>query len=346
MSYFHRATAQTRTRFWINNVTREQAQLALDNGATGCTQNPSFSYKMLVHPTEGAYARETLKNILKEEPSDAEAIVKLQRELVGRVSKLFLPLYEQTGGQLGYVSIQGDPFDESYENIMEKARYNREAGPNIMIKIPATDHGIEAIEQCVREGIPLNCTEVMSIQQAIDVMDAYDRGAKDNKHPPVVYISHIAGIFDQYLAGVAKKENIDISPDALWHAGKLVAQKVRAYMDARNTPIKLINGGARGLQHFTEWVGGDVSNTINWTGTADKLIEQDLPVVSRFDAPVPPYVLDELCNKLPDFETAYFTGRLKPEEYEPFGPVELFCSGFRRDWRGALQIAAELRKEL
>ena len=41
-----------------------------------------------------------LKNILKEEPSDAEAIVKLQRELVGRVSKLFLPLYEQTGGQL------------------------------------------------------------------------------------------------------------------------------------------------------------------------------------------------------------------------------------------------------
>lgn len=346
MSYFHRVTAQTRTRFWINNVTREQAQLALDNAATGCTQNPSFSYKMLVHPTEGAYARETLKNILREEPSDAEAIVKLQRELVGRVAKLFLPLYEQTGGQLGFVSIQGDPFDESYENIMAKARYNREAGPNIMIKIPATDHGIEAIEQCVREGIPLNCTEVMSIQQAIDVMDAFDRGAKDNKNPPVVYISHIAGIFDQYLAKTAKEQNIDVSPDALWYAGKIVAQKVRAYMDDRNSPVKLINGGARGLQHFTEWVGGDVANTINWTGTADKLIEADPPVVRRFDAPVPPAILDELCNKLPDFEKAYFTGRLKPEEYEPYGPVELFCSSFRRDWGGALKIAAELRAEL
>lgn len=346
MSYFHRVTAQTRTRFWINNVTREQATLALENGATGCTQNPSFSYKMLVHPTEGAYARETLKNILKEEPSDAEAIVKLQRELVGRVAKLFLPLYEQSGGQLGYVSIQGDPFDESYENIMEKARYNREAGPNIMIKIPATDHGIQAIEQCVREGIPLNCTEVMSIQQAIDVMDAYDRAAKENKNPPVVYISHIAGIFDQYLAKTAKEQNIDVSSDALWYAGKIVAQKVRAYMDDRDTPVKLINGGARGLQHFTEWVGGDVSNTINWTGTADKLIEADLPVVRRFDEPVPPAILDELCNKLPDFEKAYFTGRLKPEEYEPYGPVELFCSSFRRDWSGALKIAAELRAEL
>ena len=345
MSYFHRVTSQTRTRFWINNVTREQARLALENGATGCTQNPSFSYKMLVHPTEGAYAKDLVRRILKDEPNDSEVLVKLQRKLVGEVAKQFIPLYEQTGGQLGYVSIQGDPFDESYENIMEKARFNRQAGPNIMIKIPATDHGIEAIEQCVREGIPLNCTEVMSIQQAIDVMDAYDRGARDNKNPPVVYISHIAGIFDQYLAGVAKEQGIDISPDALWYAGKICAQKVRAYMDDRNTPVKLINGGARGLQHFTEWVGGDVSNTINWTGTADKLIELDPPVVHRFDAPVPPVVLDELCNKLPDFEKAYFTGRLKPEEYEPFGPVELFCSSFRRDWRGALDIIAELRKE-
>lgn len=344
MRYFHRVAAQTQTRFWINNVTREQAALALDNGATGCTQNPSYTYKMLVHPQEGAYAKEALAGIVAKESDDTMALVALQRQLVGEVAKQFMPLYERSGGRLGYVSIQGDPFDESYENIMDKARYNREAGPNIMIKIPATDHGIQAIEQCVREGIPLNCTEVMSIQQAIDVMDAYDRAAAGMEKPPVVYISHIAGIFDEYLAKTAKEQGIDISPDCLWYAGKAVAQKVRAYMDDRDTPIKLINGGARGLQHFTEWVGGDVSNTINWVGTADKLLEQDPPVVSRFDAPVPAYVLDELVNKLPDFEKAFFTGRLRPEEYEPYGPVELFCSSFRRDWKGALEIVASLRK--
>ena len=346
MSYFHRVVAQTRTRFWINNVTREQALLALEHGATGCTQNPSFSYKMLVHPQEGEYARRTLREILAQEPDDSEAMVKLQRALVGEVAKLFLPLYKQTGGQLGYVSIQGDPFDESYENILEKARFNREAGSNVMIKIPVTDHGLEAIEQCVREGIPLNCTEVMSVQQAVDVLDAYDRGAKGNDHPPVVYISHIAGIFDQYLSGLVKAQGVAISSDALWHAGKLVAQKIRAYMDERHTPVRLINGGARGLHHFTEWVGGNVSNTINWTGTADKLIEQNLPVVRRFDEPIPHAVLDELVNKLPDFERAYFTGRLTPEAYESFGPVELFCSGFRRDWSGALKIIAEEREAL
>lgn len=346
MSYFHRVAAKTQTRFWINNVTREEAALALEHGATGCTQNPSYTYKMLVHPTESVYAKAALKEIVANEPDDTEALVALQRQLVGEVAKQFMPLYEKSYGKLGYVSIQGDPFDESYENIMEKARYNREAGPNIMIKIPATDHGIQAIEQCIRENIPLNCTEVMSLQQVVDVLDAYDRAADGNPNPPVVYISHIAGIFDQYLSGYAREHEVDISSDTLWYAGKAIAQKIREYMDDRDTPVKLINGGARGLQHFTEWVGGDVSNTINWRGTADRLLEQNAPVVSRFHAQIPAAVLDELVNKLPDFEKAFFSGRLSPEEYESFGPVELFCSSFRRDWKEALSMVADVRKSL
>ena len=344
MDYFKRVSAQTPTRFWINNVTRAEAQMAIDNGAVGCTQNPSFAYKMLVHPLDADHAKGVLAKIVAEEPDDTMVEVKLQRELVGEVAKIWLPLFEASKGQQGYVSIQGDPFDESFETIMRLARFNREAGPNVMIKIPATDHGIEAIEQCIREGIPVNCTEVMSLQQCIDVMDAYDRAVEGMENPPMVYISHIAGIFDQYLAGVVKSQNIDISSDVLWYAGKAVAQKVVEYMHDRKTGVKLINGGARGLQHFTEWVGCDVANTINWRGTADKLLELDGPVVSRFDAKIPAYVIDELCNKLPDFEKAYFTGRLTPAEYEPFGPVELFCSSFRRDWKAVLDMSAEMRK--
>ena len=226
---------------------------------------------------------------------------------------------------------------------MKLAHYNREAGPNIMIKIPATADGIRAIEQCIRENIPVNCTEVFAMQQVIDVLDAYDRATEGNPHPPVVYISLISGIFDEYLTKYANANNVDISSDIIWHASKICAQKVREYMDKRGTAVKLINGGARGLQHFTEWVGCDVANTINWIGTADKLVEQDGPVVCRFNAPIPAYVLDELCNKLPDFEKAYFTGRLSPEEYEPLGPVELFGASFRRDWKAALGMIAEAR---
>lgn len=343
MSYFHRVTEQTKTRFWINNVTQEEAHMALENGAVGCTQNPSYTYKMLVHPKNKEHAIGLMRELVKEIEDDTAVEIAMQRQLVGEVAKQFLPLYEASNGRQGYVSIQGDPYDESCGNIVEKAHFNREAGPNIMIKIPATDQGIVAIEQCIRENIPLNCTEVFAMQQVIDILDAYDRATEGNSNPPVVYISHIAGIFDQYLAQYAKANNVDISSDTLWYAGKAMAQKIREYMDKRGTAVKLINGGARGLQHFTEWVGCDVANTINWIGTADKLLEQDGPVVCRFNAPIPAYIIDELCNKLPDFEKAYFTGRLKPEEYEPFGPVELFCSGFRRDWKAALNMIAEAR---
>ena len=299
---------------------------------------------MLVHPLDAEHAKEVMAKIVAEEADDTMVEVKLQRELVREVAEIWLPIYEASNGRDGYVSIQGDPFDESYETIMRLARFNREAGPNVMIKIPATKHGIEAIEQCIRENIPVNCTEVFAMQQVIDVLDAYDRATTGNPNPPAVYISHIAGIFDQYLAAYAKNNNIDISSDVLWYAGKAVAQKVREYMDDRGTAVKLINGGARGLQHFTEWVGCDVANTINWIGTADKLLEQDGPVVSRFDAKIPAFVLDELVTKLPDFENAFFTGKLTPEQYEPYGPVELFCSSFRRDWKAALEMIAEMRK--
>ena len=38
--YFHRVNEQTPTRFWINNVTRKEAHMAIEAGACGCTQNP------------------------------------------------------------------------------------------------------------------------------------------------------------------------------------------------------------------------------------------------------------------------------------------------------------------
>ena len=64
--YFKRVAAMTPTQFWINNVTEEEARMAIEAGAVGCTQNPSFAYKMLVHPTKSEEARKVLRQILKE----------------------------------------------------------------------------------------------------------------------------------------------------------------------------------------------------------------------------------------------------------------------------------------
>lgn len=73
------------------------------------------------------------------------------------------------------------------------------------------------------------------------------------------------------------------------------------------------------------------------------MIAQDPPVISRFFNPVPETVLDELMEKLPDFKRGYLSNGLTVEEYEEFGPVELFRSSFVKAWQSALDMIKERR---
>ena len=345
-SYFHRVSAQTATRFWINNVTREEADMAIEAGAVGCTQNPSYVWKMLSHETESAYATDILKDILKGTKDANEAQAALQRTLVGNVAKHFLPMYEETHGAWGYVSIQGNPFMETTEDIIRFAEYNREAGPNIMAKIPVTEDGLKAIEYCASKRIPINATEVMAVRQALDVCEVYEKATKGMKDPAPIYFSHITGIYDEYLQNYVKENHVDISPDTLWQAGIAAAKKVYQIVNDKRYPVGFIGGGARGLHHFTEMVGAKACITINWKGAAEDLLKQNPPVVQRFFMPVPTAVLDELYEKLPDFRRGYDVHGITPPEYEQFGPVVLFRSSFEDAWTKANAYIKEQIEQL
>ncbi|RPJ51411.1 MAG: hypothetical protein EHJ95_05445 [Methanobacteriota archaeon] len=90
-------------------------------------------------------------------------------------------------------------------------------------------------------------------------------------------------------------------------------------------------------------VGAKACITINWEGAADKLIEQNLPVVYRIFNPVPQKVLDELMEKLPDFKRGYLEDGLEQEEYDEFGPVKLFRSSFVKSWNRVMEVIRERR---
>jgi transaldolase len=321
--------------------------LAIGAGACGCTQNPSFPYKMLTckDEAERAYVFSLLDPILEAEKDDNEAQIKLQHALVRNIARAFFPIYEASGGEMGFVSIQGDPFREDADTIIRYALQNC-SEPNIMAKIPATEDGLEALKVLAKKGIPINATEVMSVRQAVDVADAYIEATQGMKHRPVIFYSHIAGIFDEYLQNYVKRHAIDISPDALWQAGVSAAKKTYQVVNDKNAGIGFISGGARGLHHFTEMVGADAVVTINWKGTAEDLIEQNPAVVQRFLQPAPHSVIEELCEKLPDFRKSYFCFEIEPHEYEEFGPVVLFRSMFEDAWRKTNQIIADRRKAI
>lgn len=341
--YFHRVSAQTPTRFWINNVTRQEAVLAIEAGACGCTQNPSFPHKMLINLAEKEYVYDVLDRILASEADDNEAQIKLQRELVGNIARAFMPLYKESQGRQGYVSIQGDPFKEDVDTIIKYARYNHEISPNIMAKIPVTEDGLKAIEVLAAEGMPINATEVMSVRQAMDVCEVYEKATRGMSVRPIIYYSHISGILDEYLQNEVRRQNIDVSPDALWQAGIAAAKKSYQLIKEKNYTVGFIGGGARGLHHFTEMVGADAVVTINWKGTAEDLLLQNPPVVQRFLQPTPLSVIDELCEKIEAFRKCYFLNAIQPHEYEEFGPVVLFRQSFENSWHAALKIIAQRR---
>lgn len=335
-NYFKRVHAQTATRFWINNVTCNEAQLAIDTGAVGCTQNPAYTWKMICNKDEKKYIDNIIAKNISEENDDNTALIKLQRELIGDVAKVFKPMYDASHGKRGFVSIQGDPFREDTKSIVEFAHFNRQAGENIMVKIPVVEPGLKAIETLIKERVPINATECMAVRQVIDVCELYEVTTKNMSNPAPLYYSVITGIFDEHLKNVVKRDNIDISSDVLWQGGLAVAKKAYEIVKQRGYDCHYIGGGARGLHHFTEMVGADSAITINWSGTADKLLELDPPVVSRFFNPVTHEVIDILTEKIQDFKRAYYINEINSSEYDEFGPVVLFRQQFENAWKSAL----------
>lgn len=339
--YFKRLQRETPTRLWINNPTLEEADLAIAAGAISCTTNPSYCARVIkMEPDRAARA---VRAAIQESPDDQRAADLAQQRMVKEIMEKFLDLYDRAPGRQGLVSIQGNPhLDEDPGQIIDEALRFRRISPNFITKIPCTAAGLKAFEQLIPEDMPIIATEVFAMAQAIEVCELYERVSQHcGKHPPF-YVTHISGIFDECLAKTAEREGIRVSAQALAQAGCILAKRQYAMMRERGYDITLMGGGARGTHHFTEMVGGALHVTINWS-TADEIIKADPPIVSRIDAIPDPSVIDELCDKLPDFRKAYRDNGMTVEEFGDFAPLQYFRNMFVKGWDTLAENVGEQR---
>jgi transaldolase len=348
--YFQQVSMQTPTRLWINNPSGPEMEQAIAAGAINCTTNPAYCSKLL--DGEPAYLRDLIDRVIQEtrdhplattgDYCDAAA-ARVYQLASQRVMERFRPLFESSNGRIGYVTVQDDPrADEDADSVIRAARQNRTLGRNFMAKIPVIAAGLKAIEACVAEDIPICATEVFSIAQAISVCELYEQAVKKTGKRPPFYVTHITGIFDEYMGKVAQRDGIRIAPEVLAQAGCAVGRKEYRLLKERGYQTTLLGGGARGTRHFTEFVGGDIHITINWS-TAQELIEVDGPVVNRMDVETPQAVIDELTEKFDDFRLAYDEGALPVEQYADYGPVQLFRNAFLKGWYLLLAEVASRR---
>jgi transaldolase/glucose-6-phosphate isomerase len=180
-------------------------------------------------------------------------------EDISRACDLFLPLYEQSIHDDGYVSIEVSPahaFDTLETHKQAKELWERVHRNNLMIKIPATREGLPAIRRSIAEGINVNITLIFSIDRYKEVMDAFLDGLEDRLAVglPIDGIDSVASFFisrmdtkiDGYLEklGSAKPGYKDLFGKAAIANAKLAYQEFLAVFNSPRFE-KLRKKGAR-----------------------------------------------------------------------------------------------------
>lgn len=326
MSYLERVQSETKTKYWVNNPTLAECDAAIKQGAYACTTNPAYCAKLF--QTDPQYMGEIVTGIIKNERNVSMAAEKVYQEASKKLMDRFLPVYERSGGKAGFVTIQEDPRrEEDFEYILEASLRSAKLGSNYMAKIPVTEHGLPVISEMVKHNIPICATEVFSLAQATKVYEVYQESVQKYGNKPPLYITHITGIMDQYFKELVSKEAIKISKEALEMAGTVIALREYQMFQERGYEAILLGGGARGLQHFTNFVGGDLHITINWS-TALELNEKFSTVEPLIDKRIPDAIIDELLENLPNFRRAYEFDGMEVEEFADYGPVMLFRTQF------------------
>lgn len=174
----------------------EFERLIREEGLRGATTNPVIFEKALA---DGSYDAE-IARLSGEGASDEEIYKTLAVRAVQQVCDVFEDVWRRTAGQDGFVSIEVSPllaYDAQATIREAKELYSRVARKNVMIKIPATAEGLEAIEAVLGEGIPVNVTLIFAVSRYREVMDAYFSGLEhrsDAGHS-IAQIASVASFF-------------------------------------------------------------------------------------------------------------------------------------------------------
>ena len=113
-----------------------------------------------------------------------EAVIEITTHDVASGCDAFRPVYDATGGVDGRVSIEVEPAvaHDTAGTIEEgKLLWAKVDRPNVMIKVPATQEGLEAITELTALGISVNVTLIFSLERHREVINAYLAGLEKAK---------------------------------------------------------------------------------------------------------------------------------------------------------------------
>lgn len=188
---------------WMDNLTRnliqsgELKQLLETRGLRGITSNPAIFEKAIAG---NAVYDADIEAGIRAGKSVLEIYESLVFEDIRNACDIFRPIYEESKGLDGYISIEVPPTiaNDTESTIAEARRYYQAIQrENLMIKIPGTKEGLPAVEQVIGEGISVNVTLLFSVESYVETAWAYIRGleARAAKGEDISKISSVASFF-------------------------------------------------------------------------------------------------------------------------------------------------------
>jgi transaldolase len=275
---------------WVDELSREDIQNGglqqmIEDGIVGMTSNPAIFQKAIANSD---LYDDQLQELARREEDPKEIFWEVARTDIQAACDIFMPVYERTGGEDGFISLEVQP-DIAYDTqatIQEAMRLHQLVDrPNLFVKIPATLQGIVAIEEMISRGKSINVTLIFSLERYREVARAYIRGIKrlvEGGGDPSG-VRSVASFFVSRIDTEADKQLEELGADDL--KGKLaIANAKLAYQI-----YKQVFGGSR--WRFLEERGANRQRLL-WASTSTK--DPDYPDVLYPENLVGPETVDTM----------------------------------------------------
>jgi len=224
---------------WLDYIRRDLLttgkldQMIADEAITGITSNPSIFEKAIGGSSD---YDEALNALIRADgkKSAGQLFETLAVEDIQAACDKLRPVYDSTNGLDGYVSIEVSPHlvHDTAGTIAEAHRLHDEVNrPNVYVKIPGTDEGLPAIEQCLTEGISINITLIFSLDYYEKVANAYLNALEKRvaRGEPVDKLASVASFF---------VSRVDTLVD------KLLEEKIKTASGAEKEHLESLRGKA------------------------------------------------------------------------------------------------------
>jgi transaldolase len=169
-----------------------------ERGVVGVTSNPTIFQSAIA---EGDAYDDQIRELSAKLDDPKEIFWQLAKDDIRDACDILRPVWDEGEGKDGWVSLEVDPnlSGDTEKTKSEAIRLHKLVDrPNLFIKIPATEAGLQAIEDTIAAGVPVNVTLIFSLERHRKVAEAYVRGMQrfvDGGGDPRGKLASVASFF-------------------------------------------------------------------------------------------------------------------------------------------------------